>query len=81
MEPRSSNASKHESRNPHPEHLQRFSRAAFVELVASRFTVEATPRCFPWTMVLGRRMSVREGAQPHPGERDGVREVGHRVRR
>jgi 2-polyprenyl-3-methyl-5-hydroxy-6-metoxy-1,4-benzoquinol methylase len=39
----------------HPEHLQRFSRAAFVEFVASRFDIIAVPRCFPWTMVLGRR--------------------------
>ena len=38
----------------HPEHLQRFSRAAFVEFVARRFEIVAVPRCFPWTMVLGR---------------------------
>ncbi len=39
----------------HPEHLQRFTRSQFVELVARRFEIVATPRCFPWTMVLGRR--------------------------
>jgi 2-polyprenyl-3-methyl-5-hydroxy-6-metoxy-1,4-benzoquinol methylase len=39
----------------HPEHLQRFSRSQFLELVARRFEIVATPRCFPWTMVLGRR--------------------------
>jgi 2-polyprenyl-3-methyl-5-hydroxy-6-metoxy-1,4-benzoquinol methylase len=38
----------------HPEHLQRFTRAAFVEFVARRFEIVAVPPCFPWTMVLGR---------------------------
>jgi 2-polyprenyl-3-methyl-5-hydroxy-6-metoxy-1,4-benzoquinol methylase len=39
----------------HPEHLQRFSKHAFVEFVARRFEIVAVPRCFPWTMVLGRK--------------------------
>jgi 2-polyprenyl-3-methyl-5-hydroxy-6-metoxy-1,4-benzoquinol methylase len=38
----------------HPEHLQRFSRAAFVELVRTRFEPIACPVVWPWTMVVAR---------------------------
>jgi hypothetical protein len=39
----------------HPEHLQRFTRRAFVRFVERRFEVVSTPRAFPWTLVLARR--------------------------
>lgn len=57
----------------HPEHLQRFTRAAFIDFVAGRFAVEAVLPCFPWTMVLAARMSVREGDEPQPVAGAGAR--------
>ena len=43
----------------HPEHLQQFGRAAFLELVRTCFEPIACPSVWPWTMVVARPRPAR----------------------
>ena len=43
-----------------PEHVNHWTRQGFIDFVGRRFRVDATPRVFPWSMVLAERLGAPE---------------------